>query len=130
MHGLHPEVLVLRRGDIDQIERPLRSSQVLESVAMPNVGAVRETGGRKIPLDGGDRLVAAIDEGAGRGALAQRLDTDAPASREEIEHVHARNSWTKDVEEGGLDAIEDRARAMTWNKEQLLPPGRPRNHAH
>src|SRR5207302_7723065 len=68
VHGLHPEVLVLRRGDIDQIERPVRSSQVPEGVGMLNIGAIRETSVRKISLDGSNSLVAEIDECAMRSA--------------------------------------------------------------
>ena len=71
-------------------------------------------------LDGGDGLSAQVDEGAVRGPLAQGLDADAAAAGEEIEQAHAGDARAQNVEEGRLDAVEDRPRSLSRHDEQCL----------
>jgi hypothetical protein len=129
-HGLRPEVLVLRRRDVDQVERLSRRPQECEGIGPPNVGAVGETGVCQVFLDDGDGLVTEIGERTVRSPLTQCLDSNATTPRKEIEHVHPFNSRAKDVKERGLDTIEDRPRATTGNQQQLLPSSRSRHHSH
>src|SRR5258708_40370858 len=107
MHGLRPEVLVLRRSDVDQIKRLLRSFQVTEGICVPHLRAVGKSSDRQILLDGGDRFVPEVNESAARSTLAKRLNADGAAAREQVEDVHAFNSRSKDVKKGSLDAIEN-----------------------
>ncbi len=52
--------------------------------------------------------------------LAQGLDAHAAAAREEIEHAHAGDARAENVEEGRLDAVEDRPRSLSGHDEQWL----------
>jgi hypothetical protein len=78
---------------------------------------VRESCVLDVLPDRGDRLGAQIGERAMFGPLAERLDPDAAAAGEQIQHVHPFNSRTQHIKKRCLDPVEDRPSPPTGDQE-------------
>src|SRR5690348_7455973 len=89
-----------------------------------------QTGDAQVFTDELDDRQAHLDKGGAGRATAERFDTYAAGAGEEIQKAGILNAPGEDIEECGLDAINDRPGARCFWTFQLTPFGGSCHNTH
>ena len=96
-HCLFPEPLILGRRHVDQVKDLVCLFEKREGIPISHLGPIHKPGHLQVLPDGQGGLASTIIEGAELGPLAQRFDSHAPASREEVKNVHPFKPGAKNI---------------------------------
>jgi hypothetical protein len=116
--GLGPKVLVLGRGDIDDVKDVIISPAAAalgnkaEGVVVYDTSAVGQPCTVEVLADYPNSLGGFFHKHSFPGPTAQSFDAYAPSAREQVQEATPRQAPAQDVEEGFLDSIGDRASTL------------------